>query len=65
MGLSGTMNGCIAVDAEGRALHPNILHSDSRAEAQVEQICRAIPPEAFYRLTGNRADAHYTLPKIM
>ena len=65
VGLSGTMNGCIAVDGEGRALHPNILHSDSRSEAQVEQIHQVISPEEFYRLTGNRADAHYTLPKIM
>ncbi len=65
VGLSGTMNGCIAVDAEGRVLHPNILHSDSRSELQVDQICAVIPPEEFYRLTGNRPDAHYTLPKIM
>ncbi len=65
VGLSGTMNGCIAVDAEGHVLHPNILHSDSRSEAQVEQICAVIPPEKFYRLTGNRPDAHWTLPKIM
>ena len=65
VGLSGTMNGCIAVDAEGHVLHPNILHSDSRSELQVDQIGAVIPPEDFYRLTGNRADAHYTLPKIM
>ena len=65
VGLSGTMNGCIAVDEEGRVLHPNILHSDSRSEAQVERISAVIPPDEFYRLTGNRADAHYTLPKIM
>lgn len=65
VGLSGTMNGCIAVDAEGHVLHPNIIHSDSRTEAQVEEICKVISPEAFYRLTGNRPDTHYTLPKIL
>ena len=65
VGLSGTMNGCIPVDAAGRALHPNIIHSDSRTEAQVDEILRVIPAEEFYRLTGNRADTHYTLPKIL
>lgn len=65
VGLSGTMNGCIPVDESGRALHPNIIHSDSRTEAQVDEICRVIAPEAFYRLTGNRPDTHYTLPKIL
>ncbi len=65
VGLSGTMNGCIPVDAEGKVLYPNIIHSDSRTEAQVEQILKVVPFEDFYRLTGNRADTHYTLPKIL
>ena len=65
VGLSGTMNGCIPVDGAGAALYPNIIHSDSRTEAQVEQILKVIPFEDFYRLTGNRADTHYTLPKIL
>ena len=65
IGLSGTMNGCIPVDEKGRALHPNIIHSDSRTEAQVAEILKVISFEDFYRLTGNRADTHYTLPKIL
>lgn len=65
VGLSGTMNGCIPVDAEGRALHPNIIHSDSRTGAQVEEIGKVINKYHFYTLTGNRLDTHYTLPKIL
>lgn len=65
VGLSGSMNGCIPVDEEGNALHPNIIHSDSRTEAQVEQIGRVINKYHFYTLTGNRLDTHYTLPKIL
>lgn len=65
LGLSGTMNGCIPVDETGKALYPNIIHSDSRTEAQVGEILKVIPFEDFYRLTGNRADTHYTLPKIL
>ena len=65
IGLSGTMNGCIPVAADGTALHPNVIHSDSRAYAEIEDIARVISPDAFYRLTGNRLDNHYTLPKIL
>ena len=65
VGLSGTMNGCIPVSEDGRALHPNIIHSDGRTEAQAAQIRRVVPPADFYRLTGNRPDTHYTLPKIL
>ncbi|MCQ2437903.1 MAG: hypothetical protein MJ099_05855 [Clostridia bacterium] len=65
VGLDGTMNGCIPVDADGKVLHPNIIHSDSRTEKQVEEILKVISAEDFYRLTGNRPDTHYTLPKIL
>ena len=65
VGLSGTMNGCIPVDEEGHALHPNIIHSDSRTGTQVEEIGRVINKYHFYTLTGNRLDTHYTLPKIL
>jgi len=65
VGLSGTMNGCIPVSQDGHALHPNIIHSDSRTASQVDEITRIISPEAFYALTGNRLNTHYTLPKIL
>ena len=65
VGLSGTMNGCIPVDAKGKALYPNIIHSDGRTEAQVQEILRVISFDDFYRMTGNRPDTHYTLPKIL
>lgn len=65
VGLSGTMNGCIPVSESGEALHPNIIHSDSRAYAEIHDVARVISPDEFYRLTGNRLDNHYTLPKIL
>jgi len=65
VGLSGTMNGCIPVGADGRALYPNIIHSDSRAIREIGEIAQVISPDEFYRLTGNRLDVHYTLPKIL
>ena len=65
IGLSGTMNGCIALDASGNALYPNIIHLDTRTIAQVDQISRVIDDKTFYRSSGNRLDPHYTLPKIL
>lgn len=65
IGLSGTMNGCIPIGAGGQALYPNIIHSDTRAEAQLQQIEAALPARTFYERTGNRLDMHYTLPKIL
>ncbi len=65
VGLDGTMNGCIPVDEAGTVLHPNIIHSDTRTEKQVNEIAGVISQKDFYRLTGNRIDTHYTLPKIL
>lgn len=65
IGLSGTMNGCLPVDAAGNALHPNIIHADTRAVAQLETLRAAAGEEAYYRRTGNRIDVHYSLPKIL
>lgn len=65
VGLTGTMNGCIPVDSEGNALGCNIIHSDSRAWPQMEEIRAVISPDNFYRLSGCRLDHHYMLPKIL
>lgn len=65
VGLTGTMNGCIPVDAQGNALHNNIIHSDSRAWPQLEEIRAVISEADFYNLTGCRLDHHYMLPKIL
>lgn len=65
VGLSGTMNGCIAVAEDGRVLYPNILHSDSRAWREALAIEKTISRDDFYRMTGNRLDHHFTLPKIL
>ena len=65
VGLSGTMDGCIPVDENGIVLYPNIIHSDGRSEAQVDEILKIISFDDFYKMTGNRPDTHYTLPKIL
>jgi xylulokinase len=65
IGLSGHMNGCTPVDAAGAPLHPHILHSDCRSTAEVADIVRLVGPADYYRITGNRPDVHYSLPKIL
>ena len=65
IGLSGTMNGCIPISASGEVLYRNIIHSDCRGAAMCDYISCHIPPDEFYRITGNRLDSHYTLPKVL
>jgi len=65
IGLSGHMNGCIPVDGEGRALHPNIIHSDCRSQIESIQLKEMFDTWRFYSITGNRIDPHYTFPKIL
>ena len=65
IGVSGHMNGCLPVDAEGRPLCREIIHSDSRSGPERDAILDACPLGDFHELTGNRADPHLSLPKIL
>ena len=65
IGLSGHMNGCIPLDENGDVLYNNIIHSDSRTEEQCDFIRQRIDDDSYYRITGNRLDPHYTLPKVL
>ncbi len=63
IGLSGTMNGLIPLDGAGNPLHANIIHADTRSAAQCGAIAVEIGAENFFARTGNRIDAHMSLPK--
>jgi xylulokinase len=63
--LSGQMMGCTPVDRQGNALRPSILYCDQRAEAQAQRIREQIEPADFYRITGHRISASYSLEKLM
>lgn len=65
IGVSGHMLGCLPVDEKLTALHPHLLHSDSRAVAQYTQICREIGSEKLYQMSGNILDARSSLCKIL
>ena len=65
IGLSGQMHGLVALDAAGRPLRPAILWNDARTGAQCEKIERRIGAERLVALTGNRALAGFTAPKLL
>jgi xylulokinase len=65
IGLSGHMNGCLAVDSSGEPVYADIIHSDGRSAREAEEIREKCGLEAFYQLTGNRPDSHFSLPKIL
>lgn len=65
IGVSGHMLGCLPVDGNLRPLHPHLLHSDSRAQAQLAQIQQEIGAEHLYQMSGNILDARSSICKIL
>ena len=65
IGLSGQMHGLVALDAADRPLRPAILWNDGRTQAQCDEIEERIGFERLVELTGNRALAGFTAPKLL
>jgi len=65
IGLSGQMHGLVALDAAARPLRPAILWNDGRTQAQCDEIEERIGFERLVALTGNRALAGFTAPKLL
>jgi xylulokinase len=65
IGLSGQMHGLVALDEANRPLRPAILWNDGRTQAQCDEIEARIGFERLVELTGNRALAGFTAPKLL
>ncbi len=65
IGVSGHMMGCIPVASDGAPLHPGMIHSDARAAAQYETICKEVGAQRLYQMSGNILDARSSLSKIL
>jgi xylulokinase len=65
IGLSGQMHGLVALDEGDRPLRPAILWNDGRTQAQCDEIEERIGFERLVELTGNRALAGFTAPKLL
>ena len=65
IGLSGQMHGLVALDANDRPLRPAILWNDGRTQKQCDEIEERVGRERLIELTGNRALAGFTAPKLL
>ncbi len=63
--FSGQMMGCLCVDRNGQPLRRSIIWADQRAIREMDEIKEHISAEKFYRITGHRISASYTLQKLM
>jgi xylulokinase len=65
VGLSGQMHGLVVLDAAGEVIRPAILWNDGRTEAECAEIEERIGLDRLIELTGNRALAGFTAPKLV
>ena len=65
MAFSGQMMGCVPVDREGKALRPAIIWADQRSQQQEQSIRDQISEQEFYRITGHKISASYSIEKLM
>jgi xylulokinase len=63
--FSGQMMGTLCVDKDGAPLRPHIIWADMRAVKEQEEILSKIDAWDFYRMTGHRASASYSLAKLL
>jgi xylulokinase len=64
IGLTGQMHGLVALGADDRPLRPAILWNDGRSQAQCDAVEARLGVEELVRLSGNRALAGFTAPKL-
>jgi xylulokinase len=65
IGLSGQMHGLVVLDKRARVLRPAILWNDQRTELECAEIEERIGLARLVELTGNRALAGFTAPKLL
>jgi len=58
--ITGQLDGCIAVDAAGAALHPALIWQDRRAVADAARV----DARQLFAVTGQVADAGHMAPKV-
>ena len=65
IGLTGQMHGLVALDEYDRVLRPAILWNDQRTAAECAEIEDRVGLDRLIALTGNRALAGFTAPKLL
>jgi xylulokinase len=64
IGLTGQMHGLVTLGADQRPLRPAILWNDGRSQPQATRIEHELGIERLVALSGNRALAGFTAPKL-
>ena len=64
IGLAGQMHGLVVLGADERPLRPAILWNDGRSQPQCDAIEAELGVERLVELSGNRALAGFTAPKL-
>jgi xylulokinase len=64
IGLSGQMHGLVVLGSDHRPLRPAILWNDGRSQPQATRIEQELGLERLVQLSGNRALAGFTAPKL-
>jgi xylulokinase len=64
IGFSGQMHGLVVLGADERPLRPAILWNDGRSQPQATRIEEELGIERLVALSGNRALAGFTAPKL-
>jgi xylulokinase len=65
IGLTGQMHGLVALDSADRVIRPAILWNDGRTQRQCAAIEATVGLDRLIALTGNRALAGFTAPKLL
>jgi xylulokinase len=65
IGLSGQMHGLVALDAADAVIRPAILWNDGRSQPECDELEARLGLERLVGLTGNRALAGFTAPKLL
>jgi xylulokinase len=65
IGLSGQMHGLVVLDSDNRVIRPAILWNDGRTEVECAEIESLLGLDRLIELTGNRALAGFTAPKLL
>ena len=65
IGLAGQMHGLVVLGRDDRPLRPAILWNDGRTQRQCEEIEARVGRARLIELSGNRALAGFTAPKLL
>jgi xylulokinase len=64
IGLTGQMHGLVALGGDDRPLRPAILWNDGRSQPQCDALERELGVSRLVALSGNRALAGFSAPKL-